>query len=396
MINTSDFKTKTEIIDRKNLSFSSAWPVAIDIGYSAVKGFSPNKAFRFPSYARLVEGDVLSIGQEADDEFLYQDLETGEIWAVGENAIKMIMSNDTQDSIESLYGRNRYYSPMFKVLFRVGLALSIMPNSYGNQNNRPIYLQTGLPPKYLKSDSGILTEVLTGRHHFKFCQGSKGWKEYDIEISKDRIEIIPQPMGTLFSIASDNEGNQIKDAANYFKKRTLIFDPGFGTLDLFNVTDGVIKGSETSDTLGMKAVLLATCNKIYKKHGVEISVPRMQQVLAKGKFKKFNRLAKETEYIDFSDILERASLEICDKAISHMDSIYNYLSDYDYLVITGGTGEAWEAHIREVYRGMEDSLKIISGNQNDNLSYTFSNVRGYYMLLCNKLKLFEKKKGACA
>ena len=55
MINTSDFKTKTEIIDRKNLSFSSAWPVAIDIGYSAVKGFSPNKAFRFPSYARLVE-----------------------------------------------------------------------------------------------------------------------------------------------------------------------------------------------------------------------------------------------------------------------------------------------------------------------------------------------------
>ena len=68
-----------------------------------------------------------------------------------------------------------------------------------------------------------------------------------------------------------------------------------------------------------------------------------------------------------------------------MDNIYNNLIDYDYLVITGGTGDAWRNIITEYYSGME-SLKIIIGNQNDMLPTIFSNVRGYYLYIVNKMK----------
>jgi plasmid segregation protein ParM len=61
------------------------------------------------------------------------------------------------------------------------------------------------------------------------------------------------------------------------------------------------------------------------------------------------------------------------------------LFDHDYLVVTGGTGAAWNAYIKDYYKGLSN-LTIIAGNQNDNIPYIFSNVRGYYMYLVSKLK----------
>lgn len=392
MINTKDFKTKTEIIERKNISFPNAWPIAIDIGYGGNKGFCPNKVFRFPYFAKKIDGEIILTGNETDEEIYYHDLETGEKWAVGEKAINMIMSNDTNESDNRMYNRDRYEDPMFLVNVRVCLALGVSSNSFGSRNNKPIYIQTGLPPKYIKTDSERIKNIFKGRHRFRILQGNKDWKEYDIEIQSDRINVMPQPMGTLFSIASDNFGNQIPDAINYFKKRTLILDGGQQTFDTFNLVDGVIKENETSTEFGMRAVLKATCDKIYKQYQVEISTPVLLQRLETGTFKNYSRTKKHTELTDFSSILEATSKDFCEKAINMIDTNFNSLIDHDYLVITGGTGMAWESYIRESYAGMSDTLVIINGNQNDtSLPYSFNNVRGYYMMLCNTLKALDRK-----
>ena len=88
---------------------------------------------------------------------------------------------------------------------------------------------------------------------------------------------------------------------------------------------------------------------------------------------------------DFSDLLEKANEKVCYEALQKVDNIYNNLIDHDYLVVTGGTGDAWKSIITEYYSGM-DSLKIINGNQNDMLPTIFSNVRGYYLYIVNKMK----------
>ena len=78
---------------------------------------------------------MLSIGSVSKTRILYEDLETGESWIVGEMAQEMA---DEHDSESELYGRKRYFSPMFKVITRCGLAMGMFDNQYGGPSGRPI------------------------------------------------------------------------------------------------------------------------------------------------------------------------------------------------------------------------------------------------------------------
>jgi len=82
---------------------------------------------------------------------------------------------------------------------------------------------------------------------------------------------------------------------------------------------------------------------------------------------------------DISDILLENNRRICESALNRIETAYNDLEDYDYLLVTGGTGAAWLDYIHERYRNME-TLEIITGNQNQpELDHIYSNVRGYYI-----------------
>ena len=62
------------------------------------------------------------------------------------------------------------------------------------------------------------------------------------------------------------------------------------------------------------------------------------------------------------------------------------LNEIDYLVVTGGTGDAWEREIRNTFSGM-DTLTILSGNQTDtSIPMILANARGYYMYRCSALE----------
>ena len=380
MINTVDFKTKTEFINRKNVSYGDAWGIALDIGYSGVKGFSPNRVYRFPCYARKIDGQLLGMGSSLDTDIYYRDSADGSIWAVGECAQSMITSADAQDSNAALYGRNRYFGPMYKVVARTGLALGMVANSFGNPEGKKLVVQTGLPPAYIKSDAGLLREVLADTHKFELKVGSGEWQQFCFALAPSDIYLMEQPLGTLISIATAQDGTKSPDADKYFGSRILIADPGFGTFDIFNLSNKIVLDTQTSDKYGMKAVLQRTADEIFRLYGTELRVPAMQTNLAKGTFTKFDRKTMKTEQIEFASILEEQSKAVCIEAIEYIKNIYNSLLDHDYLVITGGTGEAWDQYIREHFQFM-DNLTVLPGNLNDTLSYAYSNVRGYYMFL---------------
>lgn len=385
MIYTQNFKTKTIFTERKNVSVDGIWTVALDIGYSAVKGFSNNMIYSFPSYCRKMTSQMLSFGDVNRDDILYKDNDTGEVWVVGAAAQEMIMSGETNDSLTELYGRNRYFSDIFKIISRVGLGIGMLSNQYDSPNGKKLVVQTGLPPAYIKSDTPLLKEALSGHHNFSIKIGNKQWVSLSFDLSEDDIYVMPQPMGTLFSISTDNSGIPVPDMPRYFNSSMLIFDPGFGTLDVFNIRNKIVESYETFETLGMKRVLQETANKIMEKYHQEVSVPAMQKLLTTGEVKCFDRKNRKTTLENFSDILEECSKKVCYEALAKVDNIYNNLFEHDYLVITGGTGDAWKNIITEYYSGME-SLKIINGNQNDMLPTIFSNVRGYYLYLVNKIK----------
>jgi len=390
MVNTSSFKTKTISIERKNEGVKDSWIIALDIGYSAIKGFSPNSAYCIPSYASKINAPLLALGKAGVHDMMYRDNQTGEIWNVGSSAQESVSIADSKDSVTALYGRNRYFSPMFLVLARVGLGVGMIENRFGSPNGKNLVVQTGLPPAYMKTDTPIIKEALSGPHDFDLKIGDNAWQNFTFYLPEENVKVMAQPMGTLLSISTDQYGKQIPEAAKYFKSHMLIFDPGFGTFDTFDIHNRMIDSYETFDDLGMKRVLQETSSEIFKKYDTEIPVPAMQKYLQSGEFIKTNRKEMTTAKISFADILDSASTKVCMEALERTKSIYNNLFDHNYLVVTGGTGAAWYEKIKEHFAGME-TLKIIPGNQNDTLPYIFSNVRGYYMYQLGKLRQAEKK-----
>ncbi len=374
---TGKFRTKTSFTEKSNGKVPGIWEIAIDIGYSAVKVFSPNIIARFPSYARRVREEVNFSWGQPESCILYKDLDTGERWIVGETAQQLMADTDTSDSEASLYGRERYFSEMFRVITRAGLGVAMMENEYGSPGDDRIVVQTGLPDKYMSDESDI-KDSISGKHHFALKVGKREEIIFNFTLGaeKDDIFVMSQPKGTLFSACITKDGKYTADAKDLLSSSVIVFDPGFGTLDVFPIRSGVVVRGETYPDLGMKRILQETTMKIKEKFKADIPVPAMQKYLALGTVRYYDRKTMSSKDYPFEDILKDASKQICEEAIVRLGEVLN-LGEYNYMIVTGGTGAAWINMIRERFQGL-DTLKIIQGNRTDELPFVYSNARGYY------------------
>lgn len=394
MVETQDFCTRTTMIHRKNASAKNTWCIALDIGYSAVKGMSPNSVFSFPSYAVRFTGHMIDFGggDDVSNDIMYRD-ENG-TWIVGENAELQAKSDEAYSGIGD-YNRNRYIDPMFKVIALVGLALGATKNECGNPAGKKIAVQTGLPPAYIEKDASRLRKILSGKHEFQVKQGNNGWVNYSLEINPDDVGVMPQPMGSFFSAATSPEATTIDIWNKLQKANVLIFDAGFGTVDLYNVQRRQInyQNGQSFDSCGMKAVLMRTAELIKEKYGTEMSVHAMQKGLRDGYILASSDDDDDDLYakkVPFADLLEQANTEICDDAFNKMRYALGSLKPYDFFIITGGTGAAWQDIIRDRLKNL-DSMTVLTANCNDTLSHIFSNVRGYYLYKVACLMAAEEK-----
>lgn len=392
MINTIDFKEKTQIIERKNPSVNDKnWLMAIDLGFGGIKGFSENKVYSIPNFVRKIENFTSLIGTPADNDIYYRDTK-GDVWAVGETAQALITSGEATESAAVIYGRNRYYTPDFMIKAEVSLGMGLFVNQYGDPNGKTVIVQTGLPPRYIKEDSVYLREVLEGHHSFDLKVGQSSWKHFEFDLSGGNIKIMPQPMGSLYSAILDNNGNWTPDSADILSLNVHVWDGGFKTFDVFSIVKHVPQGNgETFEDFGMKQVFQKTADKIMQEYHKEIQVYAMQTMLNEGEFKTFNPKTRTSTKISFANMLEEASKEVCMEMINSMDSVYNHFLDLDCIIVTGGTGAAWYDMISTELAGM-DGLKIFSANKNDtSLSSIFSNARGYYLFLYKNMQKNMRK-----
>jgi len=375
-------------MDEINVTVDGFWPVAIDIGYSSVKGFSPNCIYAFPSYAKNLGKNPTFYGEQEIDEILYRDGDTGEIWRAGRSAQRMIDDRDTGDSQLELFGRDRYFSQMFKVFLRTGLALGLLENACGAYNGQPIVIQTGLPPAYLDEDKQYLIKAFAGTHKFSIKTGKqKQYVNFEVNILEKNVDVMSQPEGTLMNIVMDDAARSIPEARRYFQSDIIIFDAGFGTLDIFDIRNRNISTKETFNKFGMREVLNRTSAKIKDRTGVSIRPSAMQNSLETGTvlLKKRNGLKVSSKQEPFADLLEESSKQVCEEAVEKIMNIYSGLFQYSYLIATGGTSAAWLEYLHDYFKEV-DGLTVVAGNENcPDIDIIFCNVRGYYMYLINSL-----------
>lgn len=375
MTSTKNYRVKTSFTPRPNGHTEDAWQVGIDIGYSSVKIYSPNMVAQFPSFAEPNSNP--EIGTVDPHHIRYTNLETGGQWIVGRSAQNSFTQGNTSYTDNSIYQRNRYDTEMFAVLVDVAIGLSASKNEFGDPKNLPIHIQTGLPSTYLDEDSKPLKKAFARRHHFSIKVGANEPVEYDITIKPEDISVMEQPMGTLMSVSFDTDHNPIPQADLYLSSKVLILDGGHGTFDTFEIANHQVSDKVTFNEFSMRKVLERTINAIYEKYDTRISPIAIQKCLETGKFVR-NKDKFSSENIDFADILEEQSEQLFEEMINRIAGTNN-LAEYDFIIITGGTGAAWADLIKEKLSGIE-GLRFVDGNQNDiTLPFDFANARGYYM-----------------
>lgn len=387
MRESKEYATKTIFQKRDNVKVPGYFPIAIDIGYSSVNVFAPTCVCSFPSFAVKLGKNANLVGTPSEHEILYRDEETGDIWRVGAEAQNSISSLDTNFSVSELYGRNRYFTPIYQVLIRTAIGLALI-DAGGTSDT--IAIMTGLPPAYLDEDSEAVKEAFTGEHTFSLKVGNNPYKKITPVIKKSNVSVMSQPKGTLISVSINDDGELTRDGSSIITDNAVVFDGGFGTLDLFAVNNRQVTKAETFSDLGMNAVLSRLCELVREKYGATVRVPAIQPNLRRGKVTVTKKLPDKHRFssteVPIDDLLEQASREVCDAAIDKMLNIYDNLVGVRNLIVTGGTGAAWKEYILDAFKEYP-MINVIMGNANDpDLDIIFANVRGYYMTLVRSLQ----------
>ncbi len=381
-MDTRKFKAKSEIIEKQlprilgNNQYKGKTVTAIDLGYSAVKGASPDRVFSLPSYAKKVAEGFEIVGQLSDSDVFLRNKKTEETWLIGQTAETMMDQSDLDSLTDaSIYARYRYDSEMYRVLMAAGVALGSIGMPKGNE----IFLQTGLPSAYKVADTPKLISALEGDYDLEIKIGNAPFVPVSFSLSEENIGVMEQPQGTLCSIAF-KDGEQTSFGAQVMGSNSIILDIGFGTEDVFPIRKGMKSKSKTYSDTAMRAVFEKTIEFMREDNpDLNVKTFELQKYLEAGKVSYFDSYSFQMNYIPFEEHMRRANEELCEKTIERLMQDFQNLQDYQYLIVTGGTGESRFEQIKEKLSAIP-TLTVLPGNLNvPDLSCTYSNVIGYYM-----------------
>ena len=369
---TAKFRTRQEFV--KNYTYPKSkkeYIIGLDAGYSSMKCFYEQGHFVFPSYARRIYEKDLLITDDKD--ILYKDHETGELYIIGYTAQDMIASIDTNDTESEFFSRKRYGNKIFRILCNTAIGIALQYKT----DNRKVYIQTGLPSSY-DADKADIIRALTHPAHFSVKVGNGPWNEQKLELHKEDIGVMPQPAGAFYSFLITNDGQYIPDAKKYMLSNILVMDIGFGTFDFYGLKSHSIACRESIDEIGMRKVLNTTIKKIMDETAEEICLQALQKNLERGMFTVLNEEEMKTEDVSIVSFLDSSNDEVFQEAMNRAKSVTGSFRDYNYILVDGGTGEAWFEKIQKYLSGMKN-IKIFPSNLHDGLPFLYSNSRGYYM-----------------
>ena len=339
---------QTDIVfQQKECPITESLLCGIDIGYSGIKIQSPFNASTIPSIVVKEKNDApLLVGAE---DIRYRD-EKGRVWYVGSLAKKTLLHGSTAVKPTTLLGRQRVQSEDFLVQLRVGLffaKLKDLPEGGYDLDDRPIKVQTGLPPEFIVQDSEELRGKFVGEHKFSIKVGKRPWVNIRIKLDNKDVFICKQPFGTLMANVINEDGVMTNPAL--LKKNVLILDAGFHTTDTFHCIQGTREGiALTWENYAMQEVYQRTCDNILEASGnkADISVYSLEKAFDSGVV----HYGARKEPYNFTKDFYRNLKEVCHELLDDLNAAYNSMMNVDVILLTGGTGVAWEKYIREYYK----------------------------------------------
>ena len=169
------------------------------------------------------------------------------------------------------------------------------------------------------------------------------------------------------------------------KSNLLLFDNGFKTLDTFFIKAYQLESKDSNGDLGMHRIFEEVRKALRDELGVDVGIIAMQNVLKSGVVKVNDRATLTSREYEIAEYLEKANKKVCAEAL---ESIKDYIFDIKFLIMTGGTSDAWLDMFKE--KLAFTSVEILTGKENSNLPLIYQNARGYYLYRLHKAQMERK------
>ncbi|MWV44793.1 hypothetical protein GRF59_14325 [Paenibacillus sp. HJL G12] len=300
-----------------------------DLGFSWSKGKKKNKIYVQPS----IYGEAKPVFEEniKQDDFVFNDdLFVGKL-ALRHSDIKYFSLND-----------NKTEAMTSNVLMKTGLG-------YLNSSN-PFNLVTGLPVKFYFTQREHMMSLIEGLNEADSYKIKKGKnKTNNIKINIDKYKIVPQGYGIAMDFLLTPEG-KISNSG-IAKKKILVIDLGFYTLNLLGLDKMEIMKESTSIILGVEKAYKLLQTYLQKAVGKSPAIYEMDTCVIEGRY----------EGRDIRLLIQKAFRPL---SIQIQNEVESLNINFDYHLIGGGAAHNVFEQINLPNKILFDQLSQIRGYEN--------------------------------
>ena len=201
---------------------------------------------------------------------------------------------------------------------------------------------SGLPVGYLKRDYKRVTDLLRGRHKITFHED--GGKQLTKSIHVQNVQMMPQPVGTIFNLLMDESGKITN--GDLARQKVGVVDIGFRTTDftIFDRLQYVERGSSTMET-GISKCFSIIANKLRQESGVNVELYRLYQAVETGMIK-----VRGKEY-SIASLRDKVYAHSATAIANDVNRLWAEEWDMDAVILTGGGCMELGKHIAPLIDG---------------------------------------------
>lgn len=346
--------------------------IAVDPGFDTVKVIANGKFFKFPFNTEKTDEKKIS-NMTVGNDFIFYRNKDNETWRIGQYARELLYekkdSYDIEEKMKSFYSEKRFVSSEFTIGLRTAIAMAVLKlNLYKELNDFKIYIMVALPHAVRDNYSTQVKSVLCGNHDYFMRIGKGEEQEYNFFIEEDNIFTVSQTVASILGETSDDEGNIDEDKFYYLSDGpTLVIDGGFYTIGEVAVDrGGSINEEKTfSDTEHAMKNINIEISKEIEKHRPDIKYYLIEYLMTKNEGKLKYLKNEKAQIIDLNVLKKEKIKEMSSKFIESLNRKYNNLLDFNYVLVTGGTGSRYYEYLKEYYVGrgiVEEDRFILTNN----------------------------------
>lgn len=346
--------------------------IAVDPGFDTVKVIANGKFFKFPFNTEKTDEKKIS-NMTVGNDFIFYRNKDNETWRIGQYARELLYekkdSYDIEEKMKSFYSEKRFVSNEFTIGLRTAIAMAVLKlNLYKELNDFKIYIMVALPHAVRDNYSTQVKSVLCGNHYYFMRIGNGEEQEYNFFIEEDNIFTVSQTVASILGETSDDEGNIDDDKFYYLSDGpTLVIDGGFYTIGEVAVDrGGSINEEKTfSDTEHAMKNINIEISKEIEKHRPDIKYYLIEYLMTKNEGKLKYLKNEKAQIIDLNVLKKEKIKEMSSKFIESLNRKYNNLLDFNYVLVTGGTGSRYYEYLKEYYVGrgiVEEDRFILTNN----------------------------------